>query len=247
MKNINSAPCFLQILFLAIAATILMSSCNTTTILSANFNNDDLGREPMRDIPGDPTGDMIIYRPEVASTVRIVATTGTAKGLRFSEGPLPWDLSGHLSALSFKCVSTNFAKPITFTWVATPNGGRMPRIDFSDGSNLLASLKVNGGRLLAITSIDGSSSIDIGPLPDSEKHNFFVSVNLQRNSYSVSVVGNPHGTFNLRREGLPLLIAPLEVRNPAEPTLSFNFHEYGSTGSSSVYYTFDSIVILKGN
>ncbi|MCF0054156.1 hypothetical protein [Dyadobacter sp. CY356] len=81
MKNYK----LVAILLLACAIT----SCKTTAVLTETFESDVVGSLPIKDIPGDPVGDEVIYETVLNPRLRITTSANNAgeKALTFSQAP----------------------------------------------------------------------------------------------------------------------------------------------------------------
>ena len=84
----------------------VVTSCTTTTLLDASFEGDAVGSSPNRSLPGDPTGDEIIYVPEMEPRLRVEASTvAGSKALHFKTEPFV-DVPRTNRYVTFKSSST---------------------------------------------------------------------------------------------------------------------------------------------
>ncbi|HEX5170978.1 MAG TPA: hypothetical protein VFW11_17505 [Cyclobacteriaceae bacterium] len=225
----------------------LFAFSNCTSLLSAKFESDTIGNLPNKTLPGNPSGDEILYVAAIETQLEIIATPGSTsnKSLEYQGNSPSGDVSGHSSWVTFKSKSSNFAKPVTFTWA-----GRIASltaeslyIDLSDGSGVVAArIRIlDDGTVRLVNDIVTGNGTDIGSIGDNVAHTFIVTVNLQTATYNVSVFKSGG---NLERLNVPLLTSNVaEYHNPARPTASFNYSGY----ISSNRYILDEIFISRKN
>ncbi len=79
-KRLNTLYLFL------IASTVL--SCRTTTLLHATFEGDANGNPPIKDVPGAPTGDSILYVSGFEPQVVVNPGVATGKALHFTNASI---------------------------------------------------------------------------------------------------------------------------------------------------------------
>jgi hypothetical protein len=243
MKDTNTSPKW-AISFCLLISISLFSSC--TSLLTATFESDTIGSPPNKALLGNPAGDEMMYANEIENQLEIIATPGSsAKSLEY-QGTLPTEsISGHGAWVSFKSKSSNFAKPVTFTWSGriTSLTSESLSIDLSDGSGVVATrIRIlDDGTVRLVTDILAGTGIDIGTIPDNVVHTFLVTLILSSGIYNVTVLKSGG---NLQRQNVPLLTSNVaEYHNPARPTASFKYSNWISTNR----YMLDEVYIKRKN
>ena len=198
--------------------------------------------------PGNPSGDEILYVPEIETQLNIVATTShpSEKSLEYKSVVPSGIISGHSGWLSFRAQSTNFVRPITFIWTAQKNfssGGPHLYIDCSDGSGVVAArIRIlNNGHVVLVNNIATDAGDDVGVIQNNENHTFMVTVDLPNNKYNISVL---KGSGNITENGHALLTSNVaSYHNPANPSVSFKYDPFGSNQK----YVIDEVFINRKN
>lgn len=235
--------CFL---LLPAFSLLLFTACDD--MLTAKFESDSTGNLPDKSLPGNPSGDEMTYASVIETQLEVVATpTASAqKSVEYSSVPPSGPISGHSSWVGFKAKSTNFAKPITFTWTAQKSfnsGGADLYIDCSDGSGVVAArIKVlANGDVKLVNNIATDAGNIIGNIPNGERHTFLVTVDLPDEEYNISVIKS---SGNLVQNGNGLLTENVALyHNPARPTVSFKFDPF----VSGQEYVIDEVFIRRKN
>ncbi len=217
---------------------------NCTSLLTAKFESDTIGNLPNKTLPGNPSGDEMLYAAEIENQLEVIATPGSSsKSVEYQGNTPTGSISGHSAWITFKGKSSNFAKPVTFTWsgAITSLSSESLYIDLSDGSGVVAArIKISdNGTVRLVSDIATDNGIDIGTIPDNVVHTFIVGVNLQSGVYNVSVFKTGG---NLERQNVPLLTANIAAyHNPARPSASFKYSGY----ISSNRYILDEVFISR--
>ncbi|MGC3944405.1 MAG: hypothetical protein QM762_07795 [Chryseolinea sp.] len=64
MKTLSLWICFAVL-------SIVSTSCKTTTLLNATFEEDAVGSSPNKTLPGDPAGDELLYVTEMEPRLKV--------------------------------------------------------------------------------------------------------------------------------------------------------------------------------
>ncbi len=225
-----------------IAVAFGVSSCTTSTILKARFNDLSLG--PAHDLAGAPTGDRIEYIPELASGLKVRAwETSTIKALEFSKVNTG-GISGHNTWLEFRGVSSNLAETVWFVYNARLTGSDAEVItDLSDGSGSpIARMKINAAGQVRLVRSDYTTENLIGTIPVGVRHNVIFVVRGKEALFNL-LIASP-GQELIRIDNQPTFTTnPLEFHNPCHPSISFNFAE--GTGFDGKYTIADMTITRK--
>ena len=235
----------LLLLIIVVAIITLFSNCSS--LLSAKFESDSIGGDPNKTLPGSPSGDEMTYVTEVENQLTILVTPGypTQKSLEYQSIFPTGSVSPGSGWITFKGKSSNFSKPITFTWTAQKSfssSAQYMYIDISDGSGILAArLKIlANGDLLNVTQIfDGTGDV-LGNIPNNQRHTFLVTVNLNSGTFNISVV-QPGNDINV--QNINVLSQVTSFHNPARPSVSFQYDGYGNSQT----YLVDEVLISRKN
>ncbi len=224
------------------------TSCRTSALLNASFESEAIGSRPTRNIPGAPSGDEINFPPDLAESMRIIASSiAGAKALQFSMDYVT-DPSAHNSQwLSFRGSETNLIQPLYFYYTAIQpvTFGELV-VDLSDGrGGLMARMLIrNDGRVFLSNDYFGSE-LEVGTLPLGMSHSVIFTVNVRSGTYNLVILKrggnltvNNHPFFRTG-ESPP---DPLTFANPAYPTIAFH-HSFGR--APHIKYIFESVNISK--
>ena len=235
-----------QLLYLFAAfCGIAFCSCSSSRILYTNFQSDAINHPPAANIPGPPSGDMILFDPALAPQLRVenAATAGT-KELHFINAPVTIS-SGHDAWVNFTGIATNLLNTLWFTHTArNVNATGDVLMDVSDGAgHLMARMRIqaNGQVGLARNILDIYTDV-IGTLGQSE-HTIVFTVMPSSLTYNVTI-------FRTGEPAITALNKPmitrntLEFANPAHPSISF---QHASTSESNHQYIIESVLISKKN
>ncbi|MCF0054167.1 hypothetical protein [Dyadobacter sp. CY356] len=219
MKNYK----LFAILLLAGAIT----SCKTTAVLTETFESDVVGSLPVMNISGAPAGDEVVYEPVLTPRLKVTTSTNSAgqKALTFSQAAAT-GLTAHNQFLSFRGISTNFTKPLWFSFIGTLSGsGSDLMIDIADGSaGLIARMYFrNNGDVELERSLAGTPAELIGNIPLGTIHTIVFTLDMNKKSFNLTIFKS---VGNIIVKDHPLLLEnPLAYANPANPQISFRFDE----------------------
>ncbi|WP_159467126.1 hypothetical protein [Dyadobacter sp. 3J3] len=211
--------------FLLLALTV--TSCKTSAILTDTFESDVMGTMPIKNIPGSPVGDEVVYEAVLNPRLRITTSNNSAgqKALTFSQAPAP-GLDAHNQFLSFRGVSSDFTEPLWFSFIGTLSGtGSDLMIDIADGSaGLIARMYFrNNGNVELDRSLAGTPAELIGNIPPGTIHTIILTLDMNKSSYNLTIFKT---VGNILVKDHPLLLGnPLSYANPAHPQISFRFDE----------------------
>lgn len=225
--------------------SFLVSSCTSSTILKARFNDLSLGTTPPHDLAGAPTGDRLDYISELAPglKVREWETPGT-KSLEFSNVNTG-SISGHDTWLNFRGISSNLAETVWFVYNAKLTGSDAEIItDLTDGSGSpIARMKINSAGQVRLVRGDYTTENLIGTIPVGARHNVIFVVSGASASYNLLIASPGHELIRLDNQPTFTTNA-LNFHNPCNPTISFNF----SSGSASASkYAIADVTISRKN
>src|SRR5919199_1240567 len=113
----------LYVLFTAGLLSLCLTSCRTTSLLTATFESDALGALPTKPLPGNPVGDSVVYQSVSNSRLRVQnspITTGQ-KALFYSQAPLTGSVTAFNQWLSFKGIRSDYNQTIWFHWTGKLN------------------------------------------------------------------------------------------------------------------------------
>ena len=236
MKTFNIWIC------LAVLCAVI-TSCSTTTLLTATFEGDAVGSSPDKTLPGNPSGDEIQYVSEMEPRLKVQnSTISGAKALHFTLAPIA-DISGHQRGVSFKGASTNLTETVWFMFSgqntnATSNDVYM---DLSDGaSHPIARLTIKpNGNVELTNDLTYTSSELIGNV-GTEVHTILFTTFAGTLKYNVSIYKET-GPAILKENRNMLTTNPTEFVNPARPTISFS--NQGTSGSQ--IYAIGNVLITR--
>ncbi|MBE9464828.1 hypothetical protein ACFP1I_17590 [Dyadobacter subterraneus] len=217
MKNYQLVAIFLL--------SCALTSCKTTAILTDTFESDVVGNLPIKDIPGAPSGDEVVFETVLNPRLKITTSNNSAgqKALTFSQAPAT-GLTAHNQFLSFRGISTDFTKPLWFSFVGTLSGsGSDLMIDIADGSaGLIARMYFrNNGDVELERSLAGTPAELIGNIPLGTIHTVVFTLDMNKKTYNLTIFKS---VGNILVKDHPLLLEnPLAYANPAHPQISFRF------------------------
>lgn len=212
----------------------LMWSCQSSKILSASFEGDAINNPPAKNLPGDPTGDVIEYNVALEPQLKVQnSTIAGSKSLHFTNVPIS-NPSGHQRWLSFKGIGTNLTKTLWFTHTGQNTGASHDfLIDVSDGHGHLMArmrIKTNGEVGLATNITDDYSDV-IGNI-GSEVHTIIFTTSPSTLKYNVTIFKSTGPAITA--ENKPMITTDkLLFNNPAHPMISFQHSE--QAGSAHTY------------
>jgi hypothetical protein len=245
MKNKISAPVLLL-------AGIILSSCSRTILLQSTFENDRVGSQPDRTLPGDPVGDMIRYDEAIAPRIRVQnSTTSGEKALHFTQIPFSNSVSEQRVWLNFRGASTSSDKKLRFSWTGQhQNGGfsdQYVMVELSDGGiKTIARLYFYGdGTIKRVEDINSDRQRELGKVDPSLRHVVFVEANVRTNTYKLDIV-TATGTTNISRDGLPFNSGDFSINstNPINPGVHFRLDNGGNERRK---YIIESVEISQEN
>ena len=230
---------------LIVLVSLLGWSCKSSKILKATFEGDPINGLPAKNLPGDPSGDVIDYHDAIQPRLKVQnSTIAGAKALIFTFNPLtnpnnPPTLSEQW--LGFKGIGTDLTETIWFTYVGQNNGATV-LIDVDDGhAHIIARMRIspNGDVALAQNLMDNYTNV-IGNV-GSGVHTVVFTVTTSSLKYNVSVF--PSSGPAITAENKPMITQnPLYFNNPAHPQLSFLHDGSVPTGNS---YAIGSVDISR--
>lgn len=243
-------------LFLLSFALALLSACNLSNLLVANFESDQINALPDKTLPGDPSGDAITFDDAIRSRVKVVATSGnpSQKSLQFSQNALLNDISGHLTWLGFKGAASDFEHTVQFTWAATMalNSSTL-LISVTDGYSVpLVNLEIRNNSIYMLDHNNPQVSTYLGAI--SAKHTVLLVIKMRptQSVWNINVFNE--GIPQVSRPDTPLFSPTAgtstnlgDVANPANPTLTFNFRSDGNFSCNDCTYAIDILGITRTN
>src|SRR5688572_24808767 len=216
----------LSVYCLAILASSLVMSCQTSKILTADFESDAINNPPATNLPGDPNGDVIEFNNALLPQLKVQnSSIAGAKALHFTNVPIS-NPGGHQRWLSFKGVGTDLTKTLWFTHTGqNTSAGNPVLIDVSDGhGHLMARMRIasNGDVGLATNILDNYSDV-IGNI-GSQVHTIIFTVSPSSLKYNVTIFKTSGPTITA--ENKPMITEDaLSFNNPAHPMISFQHSE----------------------
>jgi hypothetical protein len=231
---------------LIVLASLLGWSCKSSKILEATFESDALYGMPAKNLPGDPSGDVIEYHAAIGPQLEVQnSTIAGSKALIFIFNAIndpnnPPPLSQQW--LGFRGIGTNLTETLWFTHTGQNNGANV-LIDVTDGhAHIIARMRIspNGDVGLANNLGDANYSNVIGNVGNNV-HTIVFTVMASTLKYNVSIF--PASGPVITAENKPMITDnPLYFNNPAHPTLSFFHQGLTPTGNS---YAIGSVTISR--
>lgn len=236
MKTLSLWICF------AVLCCVI-TSCKTTTLLNASFEEDAVGSSPNKTLPGDPSGDEILYVSEMEPRLKVQnSTIAGSKSLHFSLAPIA-DISGHQKGISFKGASTDLTQTVWFLFTgqntnATSNDMYM---DLSDGSSHpIARLTIRANGDVELTRDLTYSTFDLIGNVGNEVHTIVFTTFAGDLKYNVTIFKETGPAIKAENKNM-LTTNPVNFVNPARPTISFS--NQGTSGSQ--IYAIGNVSITK--
>ncbi|GAB2596783.1 hypothetical protein GCM10027190_51090 [Spirosoma areae] len=236
---------------------VSLFSCRPIYLLTNNFSGDVVSSPPLHNIPGSPVGDSVAYNYAIQDKLKI-SLDGSNKCLEYSDVPIrDSQISGHLDWLSFRGVTTDLSKTITFTWTGKIDRGDNDLVvSISDGfANAIARLTVNKAGEIRICDSPSDYTYRelVGTINYGSYHTITVIVDPLKNTYTLGVVGagvlrlstddDPRRPINVTRTSLSgLIVVDREQNIIPKPQLSFNWYPKNYAGRK---YTIASIYIKR--
>jgi hypothetical protein len=235
-----------------LALVVLVSACNTKTLLVSKFDGDVLGTEPNKTLPGDPAGDEINYVNELAYRMRVRASPDRSGKALFYSGRR-WnqpEISGHSNWISFKGASTTSKKNLNFSWHGRfsgfTNSTQHVLCDLTNGVGTVMVRLIfhQDGRVVSENDFSGKGPTLIGTINVSDWN--FIVVNADRDARKFSILIGREKGDNIERKDLPFLNYgnPVDFGTSMRPSLAFQISE--SAGETSSYIV-DDVIILQSN
>ena len=224
-------------------ACCLVMSCQTSKILTADFESDAVNNPPATNLAGDPTGDVIEFNNALLPQLKVQSSTiAGAKALHFTNVSIS-NPGGHQRWLSFKGIGTDLTKTLWFTHTGQNTAAGNPvLIDVSDGhGHLMARMRIasNGDVGLATNILDNYSNV-IGNV-GSEVHTIVFTVMPSTLKYNVTIFKTSGPAITA--ENKPMITEDvLSFNNPAHPMISFQHSENSASGHT---YALGSVVISR--
>jgi hypothetical protein len=220
-------------LSLLVIVSLLGWSCKSSKILNATFEGDPVNGLPVKNLPGDPSGDAIDYHDAIQPRLKVQnSTIAGTKALNFTFNPINNPPILAAQWLSFKGIGTDLTETIWFTHTGKNNGATV-LIDVSDGhAHVIARMRIseNGDVGLAQNIQDNYTNV-IGNV-GTGVHTVVFTVTTSNLKYNVTIF--PESGTAITAENKPMITDnPLYFNNPAHPTLSF-LHE-GATPTGNAY------------
>ncbi len=193
--------------------------------MTETFESEVIGGLPVMNIPGAPSGDQVVYEPVLTPRIKVTASSNSAgqKALTFSQASAT-GLNAHNQFLSFRGISTDFTKPLWFSFIGTLSGlGSDLMIDIADGSaGLIARMYFReNGNVELERSLAGTPAELIGNIPLGTIHTVIFTLDMNKKSYNLTIFKT---VGNILVKDHPLLLEnPLAYSNPAHPQISFRF------------------------
>lgn len=231
---------------LALSLIMLVSlfgwSCKSSKILTATFEGDPVNGLPAKNLPGDPSGDVIEYHDAIQPRLKVQnSTIAGSKALNFTFNPInnPPTLSAQW--LSFKGIGTNLTETLWFTHVGKNNGATV-LIDVSDGhAHLMARMRINPNGDVGLAQNIGDDYTNAIGNVGLGVHTVVFTVTTSTLKYNVTIF--PESGPAITAENKPMITDnPLYFNNPAHPMLSFLHQGSVPTGNS---YAIGSVTISR--
>ena len=228
---------------------VALSHSSCTTVLKANFESDTLGSNPLKTLPGDPSGDEMTYISEIENRLEIVNWEGS-KSLEIGNITPLDDPTFATTYTSFISRSSPFTRPVTYSWNGQldSNNGRRLLINFSAGTGIsgtMSAMKIEPNGAFSY-STDFINYTFIGTIELDQPHTFIVSFDKSTKLFSVSVFQSGE---NISTQGLPFISTSGPFPSPTKFRISFNFGETDNPPSIDLghNYTIDNLAIAHKN
>ena len=216
-----------------------LSSC--VTILKAPFDSDTLGSNPLKTLPGSPSGDELTYISNIENRLEIISWDGS-NSLEIANVSPVGRPSGHSTWTSFRSTNTNFTSSVTYNWSGQANftnsGGDFI-MDFMDGmgGHMVRLMLSPRGELRYTT--DYVNELPIGTVSLNTKHGFTVTCNKLSRTFNIRL---SQSGSSIEADNLGFLDFGQTFAVNAHPMLSFN---YGSGSNPQQTYIVDDIIISR--
>jgi len=232
MKTHYVGNAFLLGLFVTL---FFLSSCSS--LLSANFNTDTPGSAPDPSLPGEPSGDALIFTAPFGDHLEIVNLPAfPSKALKFKN--LESGRETNRGGIIFQANSTNFKKPLTFTWAGAKFGtGSVLNITLGlSPSFVMANLQIDNSGDLSLLTLSGTTLL--GRLRPEKKYSFVVSFSPSDRNFTITVVGR--GEPTIRESGISFFTTS-DFPSSIRPTFGMKFDN--ENVNPEHYYILDDLVI----
>ena len=234
MKTLYVSNALLLGLFLSL---LIFSSCSS--LLSANFNTDTPGTAPDPSLPGEPSGDALIYTAPFGDHLEVVNLSEfPSKALKFKN--MDGGRETNRGGILFQANPTNFKKPITYTWAGAKFGtGSVLNITMAlNASYVMGYLQINNSGELSLLSLSGTRSL--GTLRSGKKYTFVVSFSPDK-TFTITVVGR--GEPTIRESGIPYFTTT-DLPSNIRPSFGLRFEN--TNVNPEHYYILDDLGIAIG-
>jgi hypothetical protein len=222
---------------------MVITSCKTTTLLKASFEEDAVGSSPNKTLPGDPTGDELLYVTEMEPRLKVQnSPIAGSKALHFSLAAIS-DISGHQKGISFKGASTNLTQTVWFI-VAAQNTNATTNdvyMDVSDGGgHAMARLTIHPNGDVALTRDLTYTTEDVIGNVGSQVHTIVFTTFAGELKYNVTIFKETGPAITAENKNM-LTTNATEFLNPARPQISIA--NQGTSGAQ--IYAVGNVSITK--
>lgn len=228
---------------LIVLCITMLSSCQSTKILSAGFETDAINSAPNKTLPGDPSGDEITYNAALNPQLKVQASTiAGSKSLHFTNVSIS-NPGGHERWLSFKGVGTDLAETIWFLHTGQNTGASHDvLIDASDGhGHLIARMRIKSDGEVGLAKNILDDYTDILGNVGTEVHTVIFTCSASTLKYNVSIYKTTGPA--ILAESKPMITEnALSFNNPAHPSLSF---QHSASSAASHIYAIGSVSITR--
>jgi hypothetical protein len=220
----------------------LSFACESSKILTADFESDAINVPPTKNLPGNPDGDVIKYHDAIQPRLQVKnSSLSGSKSLHYIDNPISDAPPVASQWVGFKGIGTDLTQTLWFIYTGKSHGAGVT-IDISDGHiNTM-------GRLVIAPSGEASVVHSFGPdVPDhpignvgTGAHTVVFTVFTSLLKYNITII--KENGANIVAENQPMITTNLlQFSNPAHPTISFlltqptrstTFYEIGSVGIS---------------
>ncbi|MEJ1241048.1 hypothetical protein WBG78_23070 [Chryseolinea sp. T2] len=232
----------LSLLFSGAVLCSVLASCKSTALLQASFEEDAVGSSPNKTLPGDPTGDELLYVTEMEPRLKVQnSTIAGSKALHFSLAPIA-DISGHQKGISFKGASTDLTQTVWFMFSAQNNNASSDvYMDLSDGGgHPIARLTIHTNGDVALTRDLTYVTEDIIGNVGNEVHTIVFTTFAGELKYNVTIFKETGPAITVQNKNM-LTTNATSFLNPARPQISFS--NQGTSGAK--IYAIGNVSITK--
>jgi len=222
----------------ALGGIVLAQAGCGRVLFQDDFDADVVGMAPNDTPPGPPDGDLIYWADPTNASLRVVAGSEPADhDLRYRKHP---ETPSHrfVGFMSREIAPSQRAFTTTWTGVAELDEADGPLDVWIGNTHLgaIAAIRLEDGRVLQRTDVN--EYLDIGELPNGNRHTVIITVDREAETYSLSISGP--GMETISTPGVPVL--DTGYLTTSRPTLYLWFGE-GGTGPST--YTVDEVRIVE--